>query len=74
MDTAKLKLHTKVIMATASIDTSELEYLKSCRDKLRDIAEILGQDEENDEDKLEKLKKIIGGELSSRKSKKKAGG
>lgn len=61
-------------MANATIDTSELEYLKSCRNKLRDIAEILGQDEERNEEKMEKIKKIIGGELASRRSKKKAGG
>lgn len=61
-------------MAIANIDTSELEYLKSCRDKLRDIADVLGKDEENDEDKLGKLKKIIGGELASHKSKRKTGG
>jgi len=55
-------------MATASIDTSELEYLKSCRDKLRDIAEIAkgekGKDEEMpDEEKLKEIKKIIKGIL-----------
>jgi len=62
-------------MATASIDTSELEYLKSCRDKLRDITEVVhpvrenlsngageekGQDKEiSAKEKLRKIKKII---------------
>ena len=53
-------------MATASIDTSELEYLKSCRDKLRDISDIL-KDKEKDEkelpaeEKLREIKKILKG-------------
>lgn len=58
-------------MVIASIDTSELEYLKSCRDKLRDIVEILSQDEKSDEEKLEKIKKMIGGGIALHKSKKK---
>ena len=31
-------------MATTTIDTTELEYLKSCRDKLRDIVEIISEE------------------------------
>lgn len=45
----------------ATIDTSELEYLKSCRDKLRDIGEILVKDEGDDGEKLKEIKSIIGG-------------
>jgi len=63
-------------MATASIDTSELEYLKSCRDKLRDISDILKDksDEKElsaeprtrtssvrDKEKLREIKKILKG-------------
>ena len=53
-------------MGSTTIDTSELEYLKSCRDKLRDIADILKDKEKDekelsDEDKLRELKKIIKG-------------
>jgi len=64
-------------MTIASIDTSELEYLKSCRDKLRDISDIL-KDKEKDEkelpaeprtrtssvrdkEKLQEIKKILKG-------------
>ena len=53
-------------MATTSIDTSEVEYLKSCRDKLRDISGIL-KDKEKDEkelsveEKLKEIKKILKG-------------
>ena len=62
-------------MATTTIDTSELEYLKSCRNKLRDINDILisarggsasgGKDKsENEEEplaeeKLREIKKIL---------------
>ena len=45
----------------ASIDTSELEYLKSCRDKLRRIAEVLEGDKEDKvstDEKLREIKKI----------------
>lgn len=53
-------------MATATIDTSELEYLKSCRDKLRDIDGILKDKNENEEEpstkeKLREIKRIIKG-------------
>lgn len=61
-------------MATTSIDTSELEYLKSCKDKLRDIGEILGKDEGDDEEKLKEIRRTIGGELSSHKNKRRQGG
>lgn len=53
----------ETIIANATIDTSELEYLKSCRDKLCDIGEILVKDEGDDEEKLKEIKSIIGGEL-----------
>jgi len=36
-------------MATVSVDTSELEYLKSCVDKLRRIVEVL--EDKNEEEK-----------------------
>lgn len=42
----------------ASIDTSELEYLISCRDKLQDIAEILGQEEEGDNNRIYALEQF----------------
>ena len=45
----------------ASIDTSELEYLKSCRDKLRRIVEVLEGDKEDKvstDEKLREIKKI----------------
>lgn len=58
-------------MSSATIDTSELEYLKSCRDKLRDIGEILVKDDGDDEEKLKEIKRIIGGALSSHKNKRK---
>ena len=48
-------------MSTASIDTSELEYLKSCRDKLRGIVEVLEGDKEDKvstDEKLREIKKI----------------
>ena len=53
-------------MATANIDTSELEYLKSCRDKLRDISNILKDKSEDEEEpsakeKLREIKKIFKG-------------
>ena len=58
-------------MANAKIDSTELEYLKSCRDKLRDIAAILnikerGEEEQNKketppEEKLKEIGKIIKG-------------
>jgi hypothetical protein len=52
-------------MATASVDTSELEYLKSCRDKLRDIGGILkdksDEKESSVEEKLKEIKKILKG-------------
>ena len=66
-----------------NIDTSELEYLKSCRDKLRDITDMLNKDEERSalkgkkeesltvEEKLEEIEKIIKGNSSSRKGEKK---
>ena len=50
-------------MATASMDTSEVEYLKSCRDKLRDISDILkdksDEKELSIEEKLKEIKKIL---------------
>lgn len=52
-------------MANTTIDTSELEYLKSCRDKLRDIAVIINEEKEKNEegksseDKLKEIKKVI---------------
>lgn len=60
-------------MATISIDKSELEYFKSCRDKLRDIADLFDKDEERlakDEEKLKEIKKIMKGESSFRESEK----
>lgn len=52
-------------MATTSIDTSELEYLKSCRDKLRDIHDILNKKEDekdlSNEEKFREIKKILKG-------------
>jgi len=52
-------------MATTSIDTSEVEYLKSCRDKLRDISGILkdksDEKESSVEEKLKEIKKILKG-------------
>ncbi len=58
-------------MGNTNIDKSELEYLKSCRDKLRDIAAILnirerGEEEQNKKDtlpeeKLKEIEKIIKG-------------
>ncbi|KKS38469.1 MAG: hypothetical protein UV01_C0003G0016 [Parcubacteria group bacterium GW2011_GWA2_42_14] len=52
-------------MAMASIDTSELEYFKSCRDKLRDIGDILkdknDEKELSIEEKLREIKKILKG-------------
>ncbi len=42
-------------MATTSIDTSELEYLKSCRDKLRDIAAVLNKKEPEEKEKLKEI-------------------
>jgi len=38
-----------IYMGIVTIDRSELEYLKSCRDKLRDIVVLLG-------DKKDKIK------------------
>lgn len=54
-------------MATATIDTSELEYLKFCRDKLRDVSDIVDKKDKKDrelsaEEKLREIKKIIKGE------------
>jgi len=53
-------------MATTSIDTSELEYLKFCRDKLRRIVEVIenkSEDEKknqlSDDEKLISIRKII---------------
>lgn len=55
----------KVIMATTNIDTSELEYLKSCRDKLRDIHDVLNKKEDekelSTEEKFREIKKILKG-------------
>ena len=53
-------------MFTASIDTSELEYLKSCRDKLRDIGDIFKDKSEDEKEpsvkeKLCEIKKILKG-------------
>ena len=49
-----------------NIDTSELEYLKSCRDKLRDVSNILKDKSEDEEEslakeKLREIKKILKG-------------
>lgn len=56
-------------MADARIDSSELEYLKSCRDKLRDISGVLNIGERQEkmqnkketlpEEKLKEIEKII---------------
>ncbi len=54
-------------MATTSIDTSELEYLKSCRDKLRDIAAVLNKKEPEEKEKLKEIEKIIKNWPSIRK-------
>lgn len=41
-------------MANAKIDSAELEYLKSCRDKLRDIAVVLNIRERGEEERTKK--------------------
>ncbi|MDP3052320.1 MAG: hypothetical protein Q8N42_02315 [bacterium] len=56
-------------MAITKIDSTELEYLKVCRDKLRDITAVLNikgrQEEKQDkketspEEKLKEIEKII---------------
>ncbi len=50
-------------MATASIDASELEYLKSCRNKLRDIVDLLKEEKSKEilsaEEKISEIKKIL---------------
>jgi len=54
-------------MANTVIDKSELEYLKSCRDKLRDITNLLDKNEgrlAKNEEKLKEIKKIMKGESS----------
>lgn len=48
-------------MANVTVDSSELEYLKSCRDKLRDIAAVLDEVEISTEEKLKEIEKIIKG-------------
>lgn len=48
-------------MANTTIDTNELEYLKSCRDKLRAVVEILDKDNRDDEEKLKEIEEIIKG-------------
>jgi len=50
-------------MATVPIDTSELENLKFCSDKLREIAEIMQEqgEEMSAEEKLQEIKRIIRG-------------
>lgn len=52
-------------MATITIDTSELEYLKSCRDKLRDINDVLNKEKDEKElsaeEKLREIKPILKG-------------
>jgi len=61
-------------MATASIDKSELEYLKSCRDTLRDINDILNKEKDEKElsaeEELREIKKIMKGESSFHESEK----
>ncbi len=54
-------------MSMANIDTSELEYLKSCRDKLRDVSDVVDEKDKKDrelsaEEKLREIKKIIKGD------------
>ncbi len=50
-------------MASVSIDTSELEYLKSCRDKLRDITDFLKEEKSKEtlsaEEKIKEIKKML---------------
>lgn len=51
-------------MATVTIDTGELEYLRSCGDKLRGIEEIVKEKRGKDkkisaEAKLQEIRKVI---------------
>lgn len=51
-------------MATVTIDTGELEYLRSCGDKLQGIAEVVKEGRGKDkkisaEAKLQKIREII---------------
>jgi ABC-type enterochelin transport system substrate-binding protein len=52
-------------MATVNVDAGELEYLRSCCDKLEDIATILNEGQKKNEKKkspegkLKEIKKII---------------
>lgn len=46
-----------------TIDASELEYLKSCRDKLRDITGLIKEEKSKQapsaEEKIKEIKKIL---------------
>lgn len=49
----------KDFMATVVIDSSELDYYKSCAAKMRKILEILKEKKQSDEEKLNGIKKVI---------------
>ena len=48
-------------MATVSIEKSELEYYKSCADKLRRIDKLLTDKKLPVEEKIKEIRKIVRG-------------
>lgn len=46
-------------MATVSIEQSELEYYKSCADKLRRIDQLLADKKLPVEEKIKEIRKIV---------------
>lgn len=46
-------------MFSTSIDTSELKYLKSCRDKLLDIGDMLKNKDKNEDEEEKSAKEKL---------------